>query len=192
MFYFLSLHILVEKHFDSNSIPRSEILKKTCLLKARNFWLYILFEKRRIKKKSHWNLKSNQYPCQSRGHIVSFLSFFLFFWQKNTFIKNVRCQMKQSCYQMMHAQEREALASCIFLTKRRARRGNFIRASITINLSHNQVYVTLHCLCFLPARRKKKYNFDTSCANTAICNKVSLDMTRLITSKSGVPYFAIL
>lgn len=63
--------------------------------------------------------------------------------------------MKQSCYQMMHAQEREALASCIFLTKRRARRGNFIRASITINLSHNQVYVTLHCLCFLPARRKK-------------------------------------
>lgn len=100
--------------------------------------------------------------------------------------------MKQSCYQMMHAQEREALASRIFLTKRRARRGNFIRASITINLSHNQVYVTLHCLCFLPARRKKKYNFDTSCANTAICNKVSLDMTRLITSKSGVPYFAIL
>lgn len=100
--------------------------------------------------------------------------------------------MKQSCYQMMHAQEREALASCIFLTKRRARRGNFIRASITINLSHNQVYVTLHCLCFLPARRKKIYNFDTSCANTAICNKVSLDMTRLITSKSGVPYFATL
>lgn len=63
--------------------------------------------------------------------------------------------MKQSCYQMMHAQERGALASCIFLTKRRARRGNFIRASITINLSHNQVYVTLHCLCFLPARREK-------------------------------------
>lgn len=62
--------------------------------------------------------------------------------------------MKQSCYQMMHAQERGPMASCIFLTKRRARRGNFIRASITINLSHNQVYVTLHCLCFLPARKK--------------------------------------
>lgn len=91
---------------------------------------------------------------------------------------------------MMHAQERGPLASCIFLTKRRARRGNFIRASITINLSHNQVYVTLHCLCFLPAR--KKYNFDTSCANTAISNKVSLDMTRLIIRKSGVPYFASL
>lgn len=99
--------------------------------------------------------------------------------------------MKQLCYQMMHAQERGPLASCIFLTKRRARRGNFIRASITINLSHNQVYVTLHCLCFLPAR-KKIYNFDTSCANTAISNKVSLDMTRLITSKSRVPCFASL
>lgn len=136
-------------------------------------------------KKSHWNPKIKSIPMPVTW------PYCIVFWQKNTFIKNVRCQMKQSCYQMMHAQERGPMASCIFLTKRRTRRGNFIRASITINLSHNQVYVTLHCLCFLPAR-EKIYNFDTSCANTAISNKVSLDMTRLITSKSRVPCFASL
>lgn len=51
--------------------------QKTCLLKARNFWLYILFEKRRIKK-NHIGT-SNQINTHA-SHVVILYLFFLFFF----------------------------------------------------------------------------------------------------------------
>lgn len=117
-------------------------------------------------------------------------SYCIVLW-KNTFIKNVGCQMKQPSCQMMHTQDRGPLASSVLWAQGLERHDNCVSFSITINLNHNQVYVPLHCFCFLPPREKRN-NFDTSCANTVISNKVLLDITRLITNKTMEPSFAFL
>lgn len=57
--------------------PIRDFKKKTCLLKARNFWLYILFEKRRIKKNHIGTL--NQINTHA-SHVVILYLFFLFFF----------------------------------------------------------------------------------------------------------------
>lgn len=58
--------------------------QKTCLLKARNFWLYILFEKRRIKKNHIGTL--NQINTHA-SHVVILYLFFLFLAKEHVYQK---------------------------------------------------------------------------------------------------------